>query len=74
MVHNGSGSVCVPGTIPAKAIFKRDKHSDLIIRLGVKSLYPGHKASSVQVVLDFPAAHCINFEKELAGICKIIKQ
>ena len=66
------GTVCVPGTIPARTMFKRDKYADL--RLGVKSLYPGHKVSSVQVVLDFLAAHSINLAKELADFfCKITK-
>ena len=60
------GTVCVPGTIPARTIFKRDKFADL--RLGVKSLYPGHKISSVQVAFDFLAAHSINLAKELADI------
>ena len=56
----------MPGTIPARTMFKRDKYADL--RLGVKRLYPGHKVSSVQVVFDFLAAHSINFTKELADI------
>ena len=60
------GTVCVPRTIPARTMFKRDKYADL--RLGVKSLYPGHKVSSVQVVFDFLAAHSINLAKELADI------
>lgn len=47
MVYNGSGSVCVLGIILVKVIFKRDKYLDLIIRLGVKSLYFGYKVSSV---------------------------
>ena len=34
----------------------------------MKSLYPGQKVSSVQVVFDFLAAHAINLAKELADI------
>ena len=60
------GTVCMPGTIPARTMFKRDKYADL--RLGVKSLYPGHKVSSVEVVFDFLAAYSINLEKELTKI------
>ena len=56
----------MPGTIPARTIFKRDKYADL--RLGVKSLYPGQKVSGVQVVFDFLAAHSINLAKKLADI------
>ena len=43
---------------------KRDKYADL--KLGVKSLYLGHKASSREVVFDFLAAHSINIQKKLA--------
>ena len=64
MVHNRT-TVCMPGTIPAR-MFKRDRYVDL--RLGKKSLYPGHKVSSMQVVFDFLAAHSINLAKEF---CKI---
>ena len=60
------GTVCMPGTIPARAMFKRDKYADL--KLGVKSLYPGHKVSSIKVVFDFLAAYSINLEKELTKI------
>ena len=56
----------MPGTIPAGTLFKRDKYGDL--RLGVKSLYPGHKLSSVQVVFDFLAAHSIKLAKDFADI------
>ena len=47
-------------------MFKRDKYADL--RLRVKSVFAGHKVSSVQVVFDFLAAHSINLAKELADI------
>ena len=60
------GTVCMPGTIPARTMFKRDKYADL--KLGVKSLYPGHKISSIEFVFDFLAAYCINLEKELTKI------
>ena len=60
------GTLCVPGTIPARTLFKRDKYTDL--RLEVKSLHPGHKVSSVEVVFDFLAAHSIILAKELADI------
>lgn len=43
---------------------KRDKYVDL--KLGVKSLYPGHKVSSREVVFDFLAAYSINIQKKLA--------
>ena len=56
----------MPGTIPGKTMFKRDKYAD--IRLGVKSLYLKHKDSSVQVVIALIAAYSINLEKELATI------
>ena len=42
------GTVCIPGTIPARTMFKWDKYVDL--KLGVKSLYSGHKVSSIEVV------------------------
>ena len=57
------GTVCMSGTIPARTMFKRDKYVDL--KLGVKSLYPGHKVSSIEVVFDFLAVYSINLEKEL---------
>ena len=60
------GTVCMPGTIPARTMFKRDKYADL--KLGVQSLYPGHKGSSIEVVFDFLAAYSINLEKELTKI------
>ena len=60
------GIVCVPGTIPARTMFKRDKYADL--RLGVKSLYSIHKVSRMQVAFDFLAAHSIDLAKELANI------
>ena len=37
------GTVCLPGTISARTMFKRDKYADL--RIGVKSLYSGHKSA-----------------------------
>ena len=36
------GTVCLPGTRPARIMFKRDKYGNL--RIGVRSLYSGHKA------------------------------
>ena len=39
-----------------------------IIKLGVKSLYPEHKVSSMEVVFHFLAAYSINLEKEVAKI------
>ena len=41
------GTVCVPGIIQARTMFKRDKYGDS--RQAVKSLYPGHKVGSMQV-------------------------
>ena len=52
----------MPGTLPARTMFKRDKYADL--KLGVKSVYPGHKVSSIEVVFGFLAAYSINLEKE----------
>ena len=43
---------------------KRDKYVDL--KLGVKSLYLGHKVSSREVVFDFLAAYSNNIQKKLA--------
>lgn len=43
---------------------KRDKYADL--KLGVKSLYPGHKVSGREVVFDFLGAYSINIQKKLA--------
>lgn len=43
---------------------KRHKYADL--KLGVKSLYPGHKVSSREVVFDFLGAYSINIQKKLA--------
>ena len=48
-------------TIIIMTMLKRDQYTDL--RLVVKSLYPGHKISSVQVVFGFLAAHSINLAK-----------
>ena len=44
-------------------MLKRDKYEDL--RIGVKSLYSGHKASSIQVIFNFLAAYSINLDNEL---------
>ena len=68
------GIICMPGTIPARTMFEREKYADL--KLGLKSLYPGHKVSSLEVALDFLAAYSINLEKELAKILedrKVVK-
>ena len=68
------GIICMPGTIPARTMFKKEKYADL--KLGLKSLYPGHKVSSLEVALDFLAAYSINLEKELAKILedrKVVK-
>ena len=43
---------------------KRDKYADL--KLGMKSLYPGHKASSGEVLFDFLAVYSTNKQKKLA--------
>ena len=47
-------------------MFKRSKYADL--RIGVKSLYSGHKVSSIEVTFDFPAAYSTHLEKELTKI------
>ena len=65
MVHNRRNCLHA-GDKPARTMFKRDKYADL--KLGVNSLYPGHKVSSIQVVFDFLAAYSINLEKELTKI------
>ena len=57
------GTVCLPGTIPARTLFKRDKYADL--RIGVKSLYSGNKVSTIQVIFHFLAAYAINLGNEL---------
>ena len=62
------GTVCLPGTIPAKTMFKRDKYADL--RVGVKSLYSGHKFSSIEVIFDFLAAYSSHLENELTKILR----
>lgn len=51
---------------------KRDKYADL--KLGVKSLYPGHKVSSRKVVFDFVAAYSINIQKKRAKFVEDIKK
>ena len=61
-----AGTVCLPGTMPARTMFKRDKYADL--RIGVKSLYSGHKVSSIEVIFDFPAAYSTHLENELTKI------
>ena len=43
---------------------KRDKYADL--KLGMKSLYPGHKVSSREVLFDFLAVYSTNKQKKLA--------
>ena len=53
----------MPGTIPTRTMLKRDKYEDL--RIGVKSLYSGHKVSSIQVIFNFLAAYSINLDNEL---------
>ena len=53
----------MPGTVPARTMLKRDKYADL--RIGVKSLYSGHKVSSIQVIFNFLAAYSINLDNEL---------
>ena len=56
------GTVCVPGKIRARSMFKTDKYGDS--RQEVKSLYPGHKVSNMQVVVfHFLTAHSINWAK-----------
>ena len=44
-------------------MLKRDKYADL--RIGVKSLYSGHKVSSIQVIFNFQAAYSINLDNKL---------
>ena len=57
----------MPGIIQSRTTFKRDKYGDS--RQAVKSLYPGHKVSSMQVeVFLFLTAHSINLAKELVDI------
>ena len=53
----------MPGTVPARTMLKRDKYADL--RIGVKSLYSGHKVSSIQVIFNFQAAYSINLDNKL---------
>ena len=62
------GSICKPGTIPARIMSKRVKYAEL--KLGVKSLYFGHKVSSIEDVFDFLAEYSIDLEKELDKILK----
>ena len=52
------GTVCLPWTIPARTMFKRDKYADL--RVGVKSLYYGHKVSSIEVTFDLIPSRLLN--------------
>ena len=51
-----------------KYSLNNNNNNNNIYRFGVKSLYPGQKVGSVQVVFDFLAAHTINLAKELADI------
>ena len=51
-------------SVPDKV--KKEKHADL--RIGVKSLYSGHKVSSIEVIFDFLAAYSTHLEKELTKI------
>ena len=60
------GTVCLPGTRPARIMLKRDKYGNL--RIGVRSLYSGHKVSSIEVVFDFLAAYSTHLENELKKI------
>ena len=53
----------MPGKIPARTMFKRDKYADLGI--GVKSLYSGQKGSSIEVIFYFLAAYSTDLENEL---------
>ena len=46
----------------------KGKYAEL--KLGVKSLYFGHKVSSIEVVFDFPTEYSIDLEKELDKILK----
>ena len=57
------GTVCLPGTIPVRTTFKRDRYADL--RIGVKSLYSGHKVNNIEVIFDFLAAYSTDLENEL---------
>ena len=57
---------CLLGTIPGRTKFERDKYADL--RTGEKSLYSGHKVSSIEVVFDFLAAYSTHLENELKKI------
>jgi len=49
-------------------MFRRDKNVDL--KLEVKSLYSGHKISSLNVVFDFLAVNSINLEDGQAKVSK----
>ena len=49
-------------------MFRRDKNVDL--KLEVKSLYSGHKVSSLNVVFDFLAVDSINLEDGQAKVSK----
>ena len=50
---------------------KRDKYADL--KLGMKSLYPGHKVSSGEVLFDFLAVYSTNKRRSLLSFWKIRK-
>lgn len=60
------GTICFPGTIPARTMFKGDKYADL--RIGVKSLYSGHKDSSIEVIFDFLVAYSTHLENKMTKI------
>ena len=47
-------------------MFKSDKYADL--RIGVKSLYSGHKDSSIEVILNFLVAYSTHLENEKTKI------
>ena len=47
-------------------MFKRDKYADL--RIGAKSLFSGHKVSSIEVIFNFLAAYSTHLENELTKI------
>ena len=56
----------MPETIPVRTMFKRDIYADL--RIGVKSLYSGHKVNNIEVIFDFLAVYSTHLENELTKI------
>ena len=60
------GTVCLPGTIPVRTMFKRGRYADL--RIGVNSLYSGQKVNNIEVIFDFLAAYSTDLENELTKI------